>query len=446
MPNVHLKFASEAPQSKGSLVRPRKRGVKVLHSRCLPTLAPIAPPGPHDAVLAAVRLHCASCYDALRYPAVRRPEAPAVLSQLERILASDGFQHSRRYPALLRHVVEKTVAGETDDLKERVLGIAVFGRAPDYDTSSDPVVRTTASEVRKRLEDYYSKADRAGELRITLPVGTYIPIFRNAAAPIAENAPSPGMPWRRIRQILVPAAAILLLATAGFALVSRLHSDRAPLHQFWAPTLKNSPVLVVMETLMGVPKSAGASDTHQVTEILDPKLYLIVNDSNSRLASYFASNGSSLEYELARNITLARLRPHPFILRGAFNNPLTLQAVASFPYYLNLDRNTLVRQIVDRQAPARHWDAPLSGTLSRDYALIARAPEPRSGQTMFVIAGLGERGGAAATEFVTNPHDMDLFAAQAPKGWEDRNLEIVIETDLENGDWGAPKIVASKVW
>ena len=377
---------------------------------------------------------------------MRPPEAPAVLSQLERILASEGFQHSRRYPALLRHVVEKTVAGETDDLKERVLGITVFGRAPEYDTSSDPVVRTTASEVRKRLEDYYSKADHAGELRITLPVGSYVPIFQIASAPVVENAP-PVIPWRRLRQVLVPAAAILVLATAGFALVSRLHSDRAPLHQFWAPTLKNSPVLVVMETLMGVPKpAAGAPATQQVTEILDPKLFLIVNDSNSRLASYFAANGSSLEYELARNTTLARLRPHPFILRGAFNNPLTLQAVASFPYYLNLDRNTLVRQIVDRQAPARHWDAPLAGTLSRDYALIARAPEPRTGQTMFVIAGLGERGSAAATEFVTNPHDMDLFAAQAPKGWEDRNLEIVIETDLENGDWGAPKIIASKVW
>jgi hypothetical protein len=369
---------------------------------------------------------------------------------MEKILASAGFQHSRRYPALLRHVVEKTVAGESEDLKERVLGITVFGRAPEYDTSSDPVVRTTASEVRKRLEDYYSRADHAGELRITLPVGTYIPIFRNASPPVVEktsveNAP-PAIPWRRIRQFVVPAAAILVLATAAFALVSHFHSDRAPLHQFWAPTLKNSPVLVVMETLMGVPKSASESDTHQVREILDPKLFLILNDSNSRLASYFAANGSSLEYELARNITLARLRPHPFILRGAFNNPLTLQAVASFPYSLNLDRNTLVRQIVDRQAPARHWDAPLAGSLYRDYALIARAPEPRSGQTMFVIAGLGERGSAAATEFVTNPHDMDLFAAQAPKGWEDRNLEIVIETDLQNGDWGAPKIVASKVW
>jgi hypothetical protein len=378
---------------------------------------------------------------------VRSPEAPAILLQLERILASEGFQHSRRYPALLRHVVEKTLAEQTDDLKERVLGITVFSRKPEYDTSSDPVVRTTASEVRKRLDDYYSRPDHAGELRITLPVGSYVPIFQNAPAPVVVEKALPSLSWGHFRRILLPAAAVLLLATAGFAVVSRFHPDRAPIHRFWAPALKNSPVLVVMETLMGVPKpAAGAPAAQPVTEILDPKLFLIVNDSNSRLASYFAANGSSLEYELARNITLARLRPHPFILRGAFNNPLTWQAVSSFPYYLNFDRTALVRQIVDRHAPARHWDAPLAGTLSCDYALIARAPEPRTGQTMFVIAGLGERGSAAATEFVTNPHDMDAFAAEAPKGWEERNLEIVIETDLQNGDWGAPKIIASKVW
>jgi hypothetical protein len=376
---------------------------------------------------------------------VRCPAPASVQSQLEKILVSDGFQHSRRYPALLRHVVEKTIAGETGDLKERVLGIAVFGRNPDYDTSSDPVVRTTASEVRKRLDDYYSRPEHAGELRITLPIGSYVPVFQDSPGPAIRND-APGIPWPRFHRLLVPVAATLALATAGFAVVSHFHSDRTPLHQFWAPALKSSTVLVVMETLMGVPKATSASDPRPVTEILDPKLYLIVNDSNSRLASYFASNGSSLEYELARNISLARLRPHPFILRGAFNNPLTWQAVASFPYYLNLDQAKLVRQIVDRQSPSRHWDAPLTGALSRDYALIARAPEPRTGQTMFVIAGLGERGGAAATEFVTNPRNMSLFAAQAPKGWEDRNLEIVIETDLENGDWGAPKILASKVW
>ncbi len=58
-----------------------------------------------------------------------------------------------------------------------------------------------------------------------------------------------------------------------------------------------------------------------------------------------------------------------------------------------------MRQIVDAQDPARHWDAAMGTTLLKDYALIAGAPDPRTGQTMFVIAGLGERGSAAATGF-----------------------------------------------
>lgn len=197
---------------------------------------------------------------------------------------------------------------------------------------------------------------------------------------------------------------------------------------------------------MGVTKPVSAPSTAVVSEILDPRLYLIMSDSNSRLASYFSANGSSLQYELARDTSLARLRPHPFILRGAFNNPLTRQAVASFRYSLNLDRATLLRQIVDRRDPSRHWDSPMIGTLSKDYALIARAPEPRTGQTMFVIAGLGERGSAAATEFLTNPRYMQAFSASAPGGWENRNLEIVIETDLAGGDWGQPHVVASEIW
>ena len=84
--------------------------------------------------------------------------------------------------------------------------------------------------------------------------------------------------------------------------------------------------------------------------------------------------------------------------------------------------------------------------LSKDYALIARAPEPRTGQMMVVIAGLGERGGAAATEFLTNPKYMERFAAQSPRGWEHRNVEIILETELANGDWGEPHIVTTYVW
>src|SRR4051812_20070629 len=78
-----------------------------------------------------------------------------VLAELDRVLASPVFRASRRCRDLLRAVTEHTVAGDVDRLKERVLGVEVFGRPPDYDTSQDPVVRASAAEIRKKLAQYY---------------------------------------------------------------------------------------------------------------------------------------------------------------------------------------------------------------------------------------------------------------------------------------------------
>ena len=71
--------------------------------------------------------------------------------QLGRLVSSPLFRSSRHYPKLLRYVVEQSLDGRAAQIKERALGIAVFGRDPDYDTNLDPVVRTSACEVRKRI-------------------------------------------------------------------------------------------------------------------------------------------------------------------------------------------------------------------------------------------------------------------------------------------------------
>jgi hypothetical protein len=65
---------------------------------------------------------------------------------------------------------------------------------------------------------------------------------------------------------------------------------------------------------------------------------------------------------------------------------------------------------------------------------------------MLVIAGLSEKGSAAALEFVTNPKYLDRFAVTASPGWERRNIELVIKSDLLNDDWGEPRVVAANIW
>ncbi len=95
-----------------------------------------------------------------------------ILVALQEVLASPHFCNSKRYPALLRYVVETSLAGKADLLKERTLGVEVFHRPPDYDTNADTVVRYTAGEVRKRLSLYYH--DHDSRLQISLPAGSYV--------------------------------------------------------------------------------------------------------------------------------------------------------------------------------------------------------------------------------------------------------------------------------
>ena len=120
--------------------------------------------------------------------------------QLARLLESHHFARSARYPALLQFLVQQVLSGNASRLKERLVGIEVFHRPADYDTNTDPVVRVTAAEVRKRIAQYYQESEHMDELRIDLPIGSYVPRFLPARAllnvpvgvlPLAELRPAP---------------------------------------------------------------------------------------------------------------------------------------------------------------------------------------------------------------------------------------------------------------
>jgi hypothetical protein len=143
----------------------------------------------------------------------------AIASHLEEVLASHAFKGSRRSQEFLRYVVEKSLSREFEALKERVLGVEIFGRPLTYDTSADSIVRVTANDVRKRLVRYYESEGASASFRIQLPSGTYVPEIRQpqlalSALPIAtptdatQTAPSfiTRPMWGRIISALVVGA------------------------------------------------------------------------------------------------------------------------------------------------------------------------------------------------------------------------------------------------
>jgi len=155
---------------------------------------------------------------------------PDVRAELERILAAKGFASAGRLSKLLRYAVEKTLAGETDQLKEYVVGIEVFDRDDKYDPRLDSIVRVEAGRLRSRLDEFYNAEGAASAIRISLPKGGYSAQFTRretslspvSSTPVAVDATPARRSW-----LAIPFAAVLVVAVAAmiFWLGSR---DRHP--------------------------------------------------------------------------------------------------------------------------------------------------------------------------------------------------------------------------
>jgi hypothetical protein len=143
-----------------------------------------------------------------------------VRHHFHQIVTSRAFNRSHRSSEFLQHLVDKTLAGELDALKERVIGVQLFGRDPSYDTGEDAIVRVTATDVRRRLKRFYDGAETG--IRLDLPPGSYVLELNEQAPPAAIDPPPPSQPvaampsqpgprpsvWRRF---LLAAIALLVL-------------------------------------------------------------------------------------------------------------------------------------------------------------------------------------------------------------------------------------------
>jgi adenylate cyclase len=131
----------------------------------------------------------------------------AVVGQLERILASPGFASADRASRFLRYVVERTIAGEGDQLKEYVIGRAVFDRDDDYDPRIDSIVRVEAGRLRSKIDEYYAGPGREDAILIQLRRGSYVPAFESRESRVASTSASPS----RVRRNLIFVAAGLVI-------------------------------------------------------------------------------------------------------------------------------------------------------------------------------------------------------------------------------------------
>jgi len=107
---------------------------------------------------------------------------------MERILASPDFVRSPQLAKFLFYICTALFEGRSQTLSEQHIGVAVFGREPDYDSSADTIVRSHALRLRRRLEQYFQRAGKSESIQIVIPRGGYVPTFA-AAQHITDAAP-----------------------------------------------------------------------------------------------------------------------------------------------------------------------------------------------------------------------------------------------------------------
>ena len=163
--------------------------------------------------------------------ATEPPDSESCWALLERVVASPQMKRAARMREFLLFVGQRSLKDGCEQIPEQEIGSEVFGRPAEYDTSVDNIVRVNATDLRKRIEDYFATDGANEPLILEIPRGSYKPVFRRRAAKPTETAatttPTPFVvastaapatqpePVPRSSRLLAALMAVLVLALAS---------------------------------------------------------------------------------------------------------------------------------------------------------------------------------------------------------------------------------------
>lgn len=419
----------------------------------------------------------------------------AVEEELRRVLQSASFRSSPRCRQFLKFVVTSTLEGHHELLKERTIGVEIFGRDPAYVTEGDSIVRVRASDVRRRLSQHYAADTCECSCRIEIPSGSYVPQFHIVASstpeiPLAPAEPGPAEPAIRARSLPRPiwiAIAYGLLAALLFLLIkpSTLkdsadiagdHNEQQ-LKDFWLPAIRDAkPVLLCI----GSPTTYTFNDEYQEhlartgrlhpaeqagprgIEIAGPGTsipaadillvrseYVGAGDANLAvlLSALFSHYGKATQFELSESTSYGQISDAPTVLVGAFSNQWTLSSAAKLPF--TFAETNHVRMVQENDGQRRRWVATqlrVDGKTSEDYAIVTRLSNSDTGKFLVMAAGISGFGSRAAGYFLTRPDLLARALKDAPRDWSQKNAQFVLETKVVDNAPTAPTVVARRIW
>jgi TolB-like protein len=173
---------------------------------------------------------------------------------LDRALGWPEIARSQQLGRFLDYIVRRTLEGDEQAIKAYSIAVDVFGRAADFDPQVDPIVRVQARRLRSLLEQYYDSAGSADAVRITLPVGRYVPMFecigadRTVDITAAPDAIAPAaMPTARPRGHVTLSWFTLLIVTLGIAALAYSLSTLEPRREQPSAAVLSGPSITIVE-------------------------------------------------------------------------------------------------------------------------------------------------------------------------------------------------------
>ncbi len=406
------------------------------------------------------------------------PDSSVVTEQLERLVNHRALRQSRRLVLFLRYIVETTLKGKGNQLKERNVGTDVFGKGSRYDPAIDSTVRVAASELRKRLALYYQEPEHAHELHFSLPLGTYTPTFQwpseedskdgsdqhaeihsTPAAELepdtTEHAPSRA---RRFPWLWAGMSALVLVIVASFVLVQNRFSHGSVLDAFWGPVLHSkSPVLVLVA---GHPYSSMyIRDAQNPARLLtlnmgEPGIDTVTFDDMESLTiitGFLRAHDVHYEVRDESTVTISDLRNGPVVLIGTYCNSWTLRLLKPLRFHFGNDPSMTSHWIEDRESKTNpKWIVYSPKKLATydfvDYAIVGRYEDNNLGQPVVIVSGMDGGNNINAAKVITDRDFLAQLFGSLNAGRGDKNFEAVISAETVNEHVGQPRIEASYSW
>jgi hypothetical protein len=392
-----------------------------------------------------------------------------IAEEMQRILADPRFGTSHRSVKLLEHLVQRALDGNCESLKERAIGLEVFGRDADYDTSADPVVRNAASEIRKRLALYYQDQSHIRSVRIELPAGGYHPIFHfgddasffHGSETTLLAAIEPKVSREAAESRKTPAFSRALwtfigIAIGAIAVVIVLQAPRPSLFKttdylVWEPFLEShrNVIVCVSDRYMtgGAFGSPTSSDARNGAAQLPQLPLVLLEDARTahKVSDHLTQLGRNSSLESASALSFKDFRGASVLLIGGLDNPWSTRLLSDLRYSVRMDKATGERWIQDSQNPGdRRWIVTgNAGQPDIAYALLTRFASAETGGWVMAMSGTGPLGVEAGADLITAPGAINSLPLSLRKA---KNFQIVLKASVVNRVIGSPQIVAVYTW